>query len=319
MTATLARTRLFAQSLATFTRIVAAHGLPRTLITFTGGLGDHLLCTAVARELHQRGHHSLWMMSGYSQLFQGNTDIDVVVPVNGQIARLAQASGARVLAPHYASYNQREDRDIVPADQHIIATMCALSGLKGKVALRPYLHVAEGERQAGSVAERQIAIQSSGMSARYPMRNKEWFPERMQAIVDALRGEYTFVQLGTSNDPPLRGAYDMRGRTSVRETAAILSKSLLFVGLVGFLMHLARAVDCRSVIVYGGREHPSQSGYTYNENLFSPVPCAPCWKKNDCPFERRCMREISPDAVISAIGRALARQDEPLHVDHAII
>ena len=55
--------------------------------------------------------------------------------------------------------------------------------------------------------------------------------------------------------PPLKGALDLRGKTGLREAAAILSNSLVFIGQVGFLMHLARAVDCRSVIVYGGQRN----------------------------------------------------------------
>jgi hypothetical protein len=39
----------------------------------------------------------------------------------------------------------------------------------------------------------------------------------------------------------------------------MMVNSVLFVGLVGFLMHLARAVDCRATFICGGRELPSLS------------------------------------------------------------
>ena len=62
------------------------------------------------------------------------------------------------------------------------------------------------------------------------------------------------------------------------------------------VMHLARAVDCRSVIIYGGREHPSQSGYSANENLYWSGACAPCWLRNDCNYGRICMQRNSARA-----------------------
>jgi ADP-heptose:LPS heptosyltransferase len=111
------------------------------------------------------------------------------------------------------------------------------------------------------------------------------------------------VQLGAASDPPLANVRDLRGRTTIREAAAVLAGSRLFIGMVGFLMHLARAVGTRSVIVYGGREHPSQSGYRVNTNLFTELPCSPCWYWNRCPYDRECMRRITAADVIAA-GRA---------------
>ena len=105
----------------------------------------------------------------------------------------------------------------------------------------------------------------------------------------------------------------------MRETAAILAASRLFLGLATGLMHLARAVECRSVIVYGGREHPSQSGYSANENLYWSGPCAPCWLRNDCDYDRVCMSEILPELVIAAVRRQAERYGTPLPVDQCDI
>ena len=74
----------------------------------------------------------------------------------------------------------------------------------------------------------------------------------------------SFIQIGSTADPPLQRVRDLRGATGIREAAAILYHARLYVGTVGFLMHLARAVECPSVIVFGGREAPWQSGYVCN-------------------------------------------------------
>jgi len=183
--------------------------------------------------------------------------------------------------------------------------MCHSAGISGAVSLRPYLTLLKEEKEQGKLGNRQIVIQTSGLGARYPMRNKEWLPERFQEVVDSLYLDYTFVQIGSVNDPPLRGVIDMRGKTSIREAAAIMSQSMVFVGLVGGLMHLARAVDCSGVIIYGGREHPDQSGYICNQNLYSELPCSPCWRWQTCDYNRECMRKIEVNSVLEAIYRQI--------------
>jgi ADP-heptose:LPS heptosyltransferase len=99
------------------------------------------------------------------------------------------------------------------------------------------------------IAKDQIAIQSTTRAAATPLHNKEWLPERFQAVVNALSGQLNFVQVGSSGDPKLDNVIDLRGKTTLRQAAAVLARSRLFVGLVGGLMHLARAVDCSAVIV----------------------------------------------------------------------
>ena len=120
---------------------------------------------------------------------------------------------------------------------------------------------------------------------------------------------------GEHADRRLSGLHDLRGATTVRETAAILQNSRLYIGAVGFLMHLARAVDCPSVVVFGGREAPWQSGYICNVNLFSAVECAPCWRWNTCDLDRLCMRAIEPDDVIQGVERLLDQSRNELAVE----
>ena len=138
--------------------------------------------------------------------------------------------------------------------------------------------------------------------------------------MDALKHDFDFVQVGDPADPPLDGVRDLRGKTSLRQTAAVLQASAVFVGQVGFLMHLARAVDCRSVVVYGGRERPDQTGYVANENLYTPLPCSPCWRENACDFGRECMDRITPDVVVEAVLRQAEKSGQPLPVEtHTLV
>lgn len=292
---------------------LARHGRPDLVVTaFGAGIGDDILCTAILHELRRRGHDNVWMLSRWPELFAHNPDAPRVEPARHRYDTFLRGLGAQIAYAFYTSYNPAFDRDEPLPLQHLISIMCQKAGITGEVDLRPYMAVTEAEAARGRVAPRQVAIQSAGLDATHAMHNKNWSLEGYQGVVHALKGRYDFVQVGSRSDPPLEGALDLRGRTSLRETAAVLSQSLAFVGQVGMLMHMARAVDCRSVIVYGGRELPSQSGYVCNENLYSPVACSPCWRLNTCPYDRKCLRMVGVDDVVRALEAQVGRHGTPL-------
>jgi ADP-heptose:LPS heptosyltransferase len=268
------------------------------------------MCGIVARELRKRGVRRVWLFTRYGDLFARNPDL-VAVPSDPRVRRLCDLIGIRHVELVYPP----------PRRPHIIALMCASAGVRGEVELQPRIFLSEKEKQAGKLAPsgRQVAIQSSNFQAHWPVLNKQWPAERFQMVTDALKQDFNLIQLGTLSDPPLQGAVDLRGKTTPRQAAAILSSSHLFIGLVGGLMHMARAVECRSVIVYGGREHPSQSGYAANVNLNWEGACSPCWEENACDFDRVCMQSIIPEAVVAAARRQTELFGEPLPVDRLII
>ena len=299
---------------------VRKYGRLRNLFSYGGGIGDEVLITAVFRERAKRGLPPVTMLTAYPELFQNNPDVERTLPKDARFIKLARLNRVPIRNPVYTYEAIHEVDTHIAPPYPIIARMCKVSDLHGTVDLRPYIHLTDDERRAGRVAprpERQVTIVSAGLTAKYPMRNKQWYPERFQAVVDALKHDFDFVQVGHAADPLLDGVRDLRGKTSLRQTAAVLSQSRLQIGHVGMTMHMARAVDCRSVIVYGGREHPYQTGYVANENLYTPLPCSPCWKMNACDFGRECMDRITPDMVIGAVLRQAerARAGEPLPVD----
>lgn len=293
------------------------YGVPEFVLYFGVAPGDDLLCTSVLRELKKRGHGPLWMMSGYPDLYARSGDVERIVEDTTEI-RAFSVAWKRLQLLSYAEFNCLTDRSDPPV-RHIIAELCARVDIKGEIALRPYIYLTPQERTGGAWARDMIAIQSSGLAGKWPMQNKQWLPERFQGVVDRLRGDLQFVQMGSVRDPPLSGALDLRGKSSIRETASILSNCLAYVGNVGFLMHLARAVECPSIIVYGGREAPWQSGYSCNVNLYSAVPCAPCWLWNRCDHGKVCMEQITAEDVILGIKRALTMPRHALPVDYAVI
>jgi hypothetical protein len=291
-------------------------GFPRHYFQGTGGIGDDLMCTTVFRELKKRGAASIAAATQQRELYEKNPDVDqILFNPHPRLNRWSR-EGLPFIRLAYTDYDPLRDADAPPAE-HVLIKMCRLAGLTGKVELRPYLYLTQKEFAAGRMGENQVAIQSSGLAAAHSMRNKEWYPQRFQEVCTELRSDLTVVQLGAVSDPKLEGTIDLRGKTSIRESAAILANSLVFVGLVGFLMHLARAVDCRAVIVYGGREKPAQTGYVANKNLYNQVRCAPCWLRNPCDFDRKCMDMITSPQVIAAVAEQISRYGSLLEVQTA--
>ncbi len=303
---------------------VARYGLPDVMLQFGGGIGDELLLTAVARELKKReAGMKIWQVSHSVDLLKYNPDYTKIFSMDHWPLRYARFLERRRCRLAYAIEKKIRCEEI-PPDIHIIAALCRNAGIKGKVSARPYLFLTEDEKISGSLAERQIAVQCiADNSYATVMRNKLWDFRKFQDVVDQIKfitgSEMQIVQIGSAHDFHLRGVIDLCGKTTLRQSAAILSQSDIFIGTVGFLMHLARAVECRSVIIYGGREHSSQTGYICNENLNTYLDCSPCWLWHDCEYDRKCMQIIRVEDVLNAYERIKGRLDHPLETEEVCL
>jgi hypothetical protein len=306
--------------LAPFVGVVnrARLGLPSRYFQSGGRIGDDLMCSMVFREFHKRNRHRTVIVTRNPSLFKRSPDVERVLRLSDtSLSRLGRA-GLPIVRLDHTGYDEANDLDL-PPDEHMLIRMCRLARITGPVELRPYIFLAPAELAAGRMAENQVAIQSSSLAGPAPMQNREWYPQRFQELCAQLRSEVRVVQIGSANDMKLEGAIDLRGKTDLRQTAAVLANSLVFIGLSGFAMHLARAVDCRSVILYGGREKPSITGYAANKNIYQQVRCAPCWLRNTCEFNRKCMDMITVDLVLAAVAEQIRRYGTLLDIETAVI
>lgn len=99
---------------------------------------------------------------------------------------------------------------------------------------------------------------------------------------------------------------NLAGKTSLRESAALMSMADLFVGNDSGPAHLAAATGA-PVIVLSGADDPSEtSPMSARKQLLyrDKLECISC-VKNRCPNKKddsmKCMKEISVDDVISAV------------------
>jgi hypothetical protein len=292
-------------------------GRPDIALGFLGGIGDDLLCTVAVEEWVRRGAGRVWFFTRHPGLYAHLGGRVRLVPEDARYQRLARRFGRPMQALSYSTYDPGTDRDLA-VREHIIVEMCRRAGLTGRIRLRPHLPLTRDELQRATRWAGCVALQTSSLTAAVPMPNKQWRADRFQAVADHLAAHgHAIVQVGSASDPALRGVTDLRGRTSLRETAAVLAQARLFVGLVGFLMHLARAVECPAVIIYGGREPPELTGYACNANLVNRPACSPCWQRSRCDFAHTCMESIDAGRVMAAAEDLLARPRGPLPEEEA--
>jgi heptosyltransferase-1 len=97
----------------------------------------------------------------------------------------------------------------------------------------------------------------------------------------------------------VRGLSDLSGQSTLPQLTALLSMADLVVSTDTGVMHLAAALNCPLLALFGptapNRTGPYGSGHTV---LFHPLPCRPCFKRS-CPHGA-CMRGLTPETVIAA-------------------
>jgi len=141
---------------------------------------------------------------------------------------------------------------------------------------------------------------------------KDWIPLYWQKLIDRLADKFVIIQLGNQNELHLDKVVRFAGQLDLRESIAVLEKCNLFIGGVSFLMHAAAAVGVKSVIIYGGRETPNNSGYKQNKNLYEKMSCGPCWIHQEdgefCIKKNECMKNITPNLVYTNVLKLLSNK-----------
>lgn len=254
------------------------------------------------------------MLSHYPEIFQNNPYGLQVVPDEWKTIKLLEKINRPATLLYYGKWIGDNDK-IDPPKKHIIAEILQKCDIKGDVCLRPYWY---GDTQLTKLVPEKdyICVQSTKTYSSTPMLNKQWDEDSLIEVVKLLKDKFEVIQLGTLEEPGLPNTIDHRN-LDISDSATLLANAKFFIGQVGFLMHLARAVDTRSVIIYGGREKAWQSGYPCNENIETSPNCSPCWQNNQCDYHRQCLSAISTRDLLRGVDRLDARLSQDLEIHTA--
>ena len=180
--------------------------------------------------------------------------------------------------------------------------------------VHPELFLTEAERARGrelagkGAAGGKPVVLIGGGGKLKPTHNREWGYANYQALVDLLAPHVRLLQV--SGDEPLRVAgrpLPALGSLPPREAAALMACSDAVLVQEGGLMHLARAVNAPTVVIYGGYVLPEQTGYAEQVNLWARPECSPCIAgAQNCPH-LKCMVEITPRRVLGCLAELLEK------------
>jgi ADP-heptose:LPS heptosyltransferase len=100
-------------------------------------------------------------------------------------------------------------------------------------------------------------------------------------------------------------AINLAGRTTLRDLVAIFPECAAAFGPDSGPMHIAAAVGCPIVSLWGATAAERSAPWGYADlAISSSIPCHPCYLR-ECPIGRECMWRIEPATVAAAVRRAI--------------
>lgn len=331
--------------------LAAAGNPPRVLLIKMSSLGDlvHALPTVAALKRGLGGHLTWVVNAAYADLIRRCPAVDAVLPFDRDypvrhlpgflralrreryhlaldlmgllksalIARLARAEV--VLG---ASYNREGARLLYHAlvgpqdlDRHAVLQnldAAAYLGLEADPGAFPLLFPPP---ETPLPSARRVAVLIPG--ARWA--TKRWPADRFAALAVRLLADGIHVlvvgEAGTNGESRWpTGVQDLRGKTSLVELGAVLSRADLVIANDTGPMHLAAALG-RPVIAMMGPTDPRRTGPAGEGHrvLSGSPPCSPCFSRT-CrnPDRLCCLTAVEPEAVLAAAREVLRRREPPV-------
>jgi ADP-heptose:LPS heptosyltransferase len=121
-------------------------------------------------------------------------------------------------------------------------------------------YMSEEEKEEIDRFMKTLSIENfEGMVVIHPMsgnRIKWWSRDKYQEVSDYVCARnFKVATVGSPFDcVELRGAINLIGKLSLRQSAALISRAKLFIGLDSFPMHIANAFKVPSIILFGSTD-----------------------------------------------------------------
>lgn len=150
-------------------------------------------------------------------------------------------------------------------------------------------------------------------------RAKRWPAARFAALADLLieQQKAEVILIGAAEEREVAGEVVARmqhrpvmltGRTSLAETTAVLSVVDLLVTNDTGPAHLAAAINCPSIVIFGPTNPLTTRPFSeLAEVVRRPPDCAPCMLR-DCPIDHRCMTAITAEEIFERACAAVKRR-----------
>lgn len=206
-----------------------------TVIRRKDAWGDVLLTTPVIRALKQRSPLSpIWVDTNCADVFYGNPHVEHA------LSGIKIPSDAWVIDLNMAYENR--------PNTHFVAAYAEKAGLD-EIECRTELFPSATDREfAQEHLDSDVAWTAVHVGPT-TWHGKNWPIERWQELIRLIGGPV--VLIGSAGRDLHGITLDLRGRTTPLQMAAVLSQCRRFVGLDSFPIHVAQAVGCPVVGLFG--------------------------------------------------------------------
>ena len=274
-----------------------------------GGLGDVLLATPTLRALKEReacGKLIVYCLSWpHYEIYLHNPYIDILRPP-GMLNRFERQlmKRFRLFRLDTPAYGLLHPSLLYTTRaSEIIGEMFDVDTKDKRLMLFLTEEEQQIARQLITPYKVPVAIQIIGRCS----KNKLWPHSNWTELVRR-NPQYTFIQLGTSEEPLINGVVDLRG-LPLRISLGVLKWVRSFVGIDSVLAHATNVFGTPGVVIFGPST-PIVWGHPNNKNLFAGLPCAPCIEilaSAPCPYALPCMTTISTATVERALREQVAK------------
>jgi len=137
---------------------------------------------------------------------------------------------------------------------------------------------------------------------------KHWFDDYWQQLILRIRGRYqlrTIIVGGPEEKEKGEslargcGALNLAGKTNLQQTAAFIKNASVLVGIDTGLTHMGHAFKIPTIALFGSTCPYSHTGLDTSMIIYLDRYCSPCKKNPTCKGKYECMRDITPDTVLT--------------------
>jgi heptosyltransferase-2 len=267
-------------------------------------------------------------------------DVAINPDANPRAARLLEMASASekfgmgwAEAGHVSSFNQEARKwllmglfdDVKRANretyQVIIHKLCRLE----LVDPRPALHLTEDERYfaeeyfASLDLDRHRPIIGINTGAGGRWAKKSWKVEEQVELVHLTKEKHPWWQILLLGGPEevernqilerhCANLLTNTGQHPLRKFAALIGQTHVLITGDTLALHIGLALGRQVVALFGPTSYAEIDLCAEGEKLFAELDCLGCYL-NDCDKSPNCMNLISPEMVLAALERRLARID----------
>lgn len=167
------------------------------------------------------------------------------------------------------------------------------------------------------MAEHGLAPGNFAAFAPFTTRDqKHWFEDAWQILARRVRDELGLAPaiLGGPADrvaaeriaAATPGAAQLAGLTRLPEAAALIRHAGLLVGVDTGLTHMGAAFNTPTVALFGSTRPYLDTGRPNGKVIWLGLECSPCRRRPTCQGAYPCLRDITPERVMTDIRAALA-------------